>query len=664
MRRPPGRRASLAYFGLLLLSSLVPWTMPQPVAAQDGGLVVLAQTRYVLEPAAHRVRVTVEAVATSFEPNTPEGQVFYSGITFAVQPGATNVTASSGGQSIGVRITDRTDTYTGIEVTFGRGVFFQQSYSYVVSVDLVDPSGTGTRDLRIGQSLAAFPVWAFGTSGEPGSSVRVELPDGFTPDLQGTAMRDSELPGGGIVLSAEPEDPFEFFAYLTADRPGAFADQAMTVDVNGVTANVLIRAWEDDPAWGQRVTRVIRRGLPALQDLIGVAYPGRGRLSVEEAATSRLGEYAGIYNPVTGVIRVRYDADAFVTMHEAAHIWFNGSFFDSRWINEAWAEYYGVAAGRAIGASGATIDLTDDLLKVRIPLNDWGAIGVESLEVEEFAYAATYALAQRIANRAAVEGLQLVWQAVDTGEKAYQPVHETPEPDIGVPIGLEAWKRLLDLLEERTDAEYDDLWLRWVVNDRQQRLIAQRQSARHAYEAVVTDAAAWELPESIRTDMAAWEFDAATDALDAAAEILDDRDAIEAAAAELDLTAPDALREAFEGEAGLAAADEEATAELATLELLADGGARVTGEPGLVESIGLMGSDPAADLQRARAAFEDGDLAQANEAATQAVSSRDGAADAGRGRVLAAGAAVLVLDGAALGYGFARRRRRQAAIAA
>ena len=663
MRRPPGRRASLAYLGLLL-PSLVPWAVPPPAAAQDGGLVVLAQTRYVLEPAAHRVRVTVEAVATSFEPNTPEGQVFYSGITFAVQAGATNVTASSGGQSIGVRITERTRTYTGIEVTFGRGVFFRQSYPYVVTFDLVDPSGTGTRDLRIGQSLAAFPVWAFGTSGEPGSSVRVELPEGFTPDLQGSEMSDGELPDGGIVLSAEPSDPFEFFAYLTADRPGAFTDRGMAVDVNGVEANVLIRSWDDDPAWGERVTRVIRRGLPALQDLIGVAYPGRGRLSVEEAATSRLGEYAGIYNPVTGVIRVRYDADAFVTMHEAAHIWFNGSFFDSRWINEAWAEYYGVAAGRAIGARGATIDLTDDLLAVRIPLNDWGAIGVESLEVEEFAYAATYALAQRIANRAEVDGLQLVWQAVDAGEKAYQPAHETPEPDIGVPFGLDAWKRLLDLLEERTDAEYDDLWLRWVVNDRQQRLIAERQSARHAYGEVVTDAGAWELPESIRTDMAAWEFDAATDALDAAAEVLEDRDAIEAAAAELDLAPPDVLRAAFEGDAGLAAADEEAASEMATLELLARGGTRLADEPGLVESIGMMGSDPAADLERARAAFEAGDLAQADQSATQAISSRDGAADAGRGRVLAAGATVLVLDGAALAYGFARRRRRRAAIAA
>ena len=147
------------------------------------------------------------------------------------------------------------------------------------------------------------------------------------------------------------------------------------------------------------MTRLLRRGLPALQALIGVDYPVSGRLSVEEAATSRLGEYAGIYNRVTGVIRVRYDADGFVTLHEAAHLWFNGDFFEDRWIGEAWAEFYGVTAGRRIGASGATFDLTDELLGLRIPLNDWGAIGVESLQVEDFAYAATYSLARRIADR-------------------------------------------------------------------------------------------------------------------------------------------------------------------------------------------------------------------------------------------------------------------------
>jgi hypothetical protein len=636
----------------------IPLAAPGPAEAADGGLVVVAQARYQVLPADHRIHVTIDAVATSLEPDTPEGRVYYSGITFAVQAGASNIAASSGGQAIGARVQTADDDFTAIEVTFGHGVFFRESYPYTVSFDLVDPGGAGTRDLRIGSSLAAFPVWAFGTQGEAGASVRVELPDGYTPNVQGSEMAEGELPDGGVLLSAQPDDPLAFFAYVSAERPGAFADRSIALDVNGTPAQLLIRAWDDDPDWDRQVTRLLRRGLPALQALIGVDYPVSGRLSVEEAATSRLGEYAGIYNRVTGVIRVRYDADGFVTLHEAAHLWFNSDLFEERWIGEAWAEFYGVAAGRRIGASGTTFDLTDELLEVRIPLNDWGAIGVESLQVEDFAYAATYALARRIADRTDLAGLREVWQAADAAEMSYQPIHPVEQPAQGVPFDLAGWQRLLDLLEERTGESYTDLWQDWVVNDEQQRQLASRQGARHAYAETVALAEDWELPESIRADLGAWQFDEAREALTDASDILEDRERIEADAADLDLTPPDVLREAFEGNRGLAAAAGEADAERDALVVLATASVQLDGKPGLVEAIGLLGTDPEADLAVARDAFESGELDQASAAAGRAADARNGAADAGRLRVVVTGATILLLDALVLGLLFSRQRRR------
>ena len=47
--------------------------------------------------------------------------------------------------------------------------------------------------MRIGNSLVAFPVWAFGTQGERGSSVRVDLPQGYTADVQGTEMSQTSV---------------------------------------------------------------------------------------------------------------------------------------------------------------------------------------------------------------------------------------------------------------------------------------------------------------------------------------------------------------------------------------------------------------------------------------------------------------------------------------
>ena len=38
-----------------------------------------------------------------------------------------------------------------------------------------------------------------------------------------------------------------------------------------------------------------------------------------------------------------------LTLHEAAHAWFNQDLFRERWIGEAWAEFYGVHAAAAVG---------------------------------------------------------------------------------------------------------------------------------------------------------------------------------------------------------------------------------------------------------------------------------------------------------------------------
>jgi hypothetical protein len=662
--RPPApSRVRRLAAGLLPVAVLLLSPTPSPVAAANGGLAVVAQTRYVVEPAAHVVHVTVDAVATSFEPDTPAGRTYYTGVNFAVQPGATNVSATSGGLGIGASVTRREDDFSVVSVNFSRGVFYRQSYAYTVRFDLVDAGGKGTRDLRIGSSLAAFPVWAFGTEGEAGSSVTVDLPGGYTPDVQGEPMKQGKVAGGGIRLSASPSDPVRFFAYVTADRPGAFANTSTRVDVNGISTAVLVRSWDDDPAWGRRVTNLMRRGLPVLQKLIGFAYPGQEprSLTVEEAATSRLGEYAGIYDPDVSLIQIRYDADAVVTLHEAAHVWFNATLFKDRWIGEAWAEYYAARAVAHLGAHGRTPVLTETMLRSRIPLNDWGAIGVESLDVEDFAYAATYEVARRIAARAGAADLRLVWEAADADQEAYLPIHHAPPPTTHVAFDVQGWQRLLDLLEERSGDEFGDLWRRWIVDDKQLPLLADRESARHRYQEVVTQAGDWELPASIRHEMGLWQFDDARAALEDATGVLGQRDQIEAAARRLDLAPPPTLQAAFEGDGGMEAAAAEADAERKTLMELETASGHLKAGDGLLATIGLLGNDPQSQLAAARSRFEDGDLAAADRQAGALVASVQGAADTGRLRVAAAGGGLLLLDGVWLWFVRPGRRRRRAA---
>jgi hypothetical protein len=646
MRRAP-RISALAAAAALLLLAIAPAALPGRVAlAADRGLVVVAQTRYTALPEERRVHVTIDAVATSYTPNPPGSLAYYSDVNFAVQAGATNVVASSGGRALHVALDAGDPDFLEVRVTFPNGIYFQESTAYRVAFDLPDPGGAPDRNFRISPSIVAFPVWAFGSSNEPGSTVTVILPAGFRPNWQGGDLAPSTGPNGEIVLSTTSlPDPFAFFAYLSADRPGAFTDNMLTIDVGGKSARLNVRAWQDDAEWGTTMTGLMTDGLPALQRLIGLAYPAPGTLVVEEAATSRLGDYAGIYNSLTGMIRVRYDADAYVALHEAAHIWFNGDLFRDRWIGEAWAEFYGVQSAKAIGATGHAFDLTDDMLANKIPLNDWGEIGAVEIGVEEYAYAATYHLAILVYTRTNMPGLQAVWKGANDGEMAYQPANPGETPQTGVDFHLEGWQQLLDLLEERTGTSFDDLWSEWVVNPQEQQRMDARGLARRQYAAVVKDAGPWNLPTDLRLAMGAWDFESAEADMQLAGSVLDKRDEIEADAAHLELAPPAELQDLFEQKGGLKAAGAEADLEVDALAEIASASERLDKEESFLESIGLLGSDPEADLAAARDQFEEDKLNEAAASAQRASETRLGAESAGQTRALVGGGGVVLLTG-------------------
>ncbi len=668
MRRARHRIAILASLGALAVLAVSPAAMPGDAAqAADRGLVVVAQAIYTALPDQRVIHVRINAVATSYTPNSTDGLSYYPDVSFAVQAGATHVAATSNGQSLGVKLVADDPDFLGVMVTFADGVFFQETEAYRVDYDLPDPGGAPDRNLRISPSIVAFPIWAFGSDGEAGSGVTVVLPAGFRPSLEGDDMATSAGADGEIILSKTGlPDPFAFFAYLSADRPGAFTDAQLSVAVGDKTAPLRVRAWQDDPEWGATMRSLMTAGLPALQSLIGLPYPAAGTLVVEEAATSRLGEYAGVYNDLTGSIRVRYDADAFVALHEAAHIWFNGNLFRDRWIGEAYAEFYGVQAATEIGATGSTFDLSDDLLANRIALNDWGEFGVVDLGVEEYAYAATYHLAQLIYGRTNLSALRRVWQGVANGEMAYQPVHDDGSPDKGVALHLEGWQQLLDLLDERAGANFDDLWTAWVVNDTEQLMVKQRTEARRDFAAAVEAAGTWDLPFELRYAMGSWLFDEAEADLAVVDEVLTARDQIVERADRLHLTPPGRLWELFEGRGTLPQAREEGTTEIEVLTAISTATDRLDDQPSLLESIGLLGADPQADLAAARSDFEADDLAGAATEAARALALRQGAEDAGQTRAVLGGGGLLVLAGGSLvgiQVGRRRRRRGRAAIA-
>jgi hypothetical protein len=616
----------------------------QEASASSTGLSLTADARYVVDPANHRVRVGVTLAVTNHRSNTKTHLYYYDRVFLAVQPGTTNFKIASAGAHPAVRVVRKAKTYTLLRIDFGKRLAAGATRRLVLVFDIPDKGGAATRTTRIGTSLVSFGVWGFGATGDPGGGVTVVFPAGYAVDVDTAGLQPPTTdPQGNTVYTTGPlANPLSFFAYFVADRPSAYVESTIQVPIDDVTVPVTIRAWPDDPAWAGRVGAVLRKGLPALAKDIGLPWTVQQPLIVSEAISRTTQGFSGRYDPPAGQIEIAYYASPLVILHEAAHAWFNGSLLADRWANEGFASYYALRAATAIGEKRVTAPkLTPALEAVRMPLNAWPAPGGANAIVEDAEYAASFQLATLVAERATPDGLRTVWQAIHEGRAAYQPIGargsletSTDPPD---------WRGLLDVLEERTPATYDDLWRAWVIRAGESQLLDERETVRQDYATLLDRADPWLLPRVVRDALRVWQYDQANELMAAATGALDDRDAVFDAAAGAGLVVPSTMEVSFEGTRGFAVTSNEAAAELAAIAAFRDAASTKPTSPAILDQIGLWGSDPSAAMGAAAAAFTAGDLEATVQNAGFAKRIWTGAAEVGRNRVVAVGASTAAL---------------------
>jgi hypothetical protein len=632
------------------------------VRAASPDLTIVSSARYDVQPSRKRVRVTVNLTLTNRLKDTVTRRYYFDHAFLAVLPASSAYALSSAGSGQpSVRVANRTKSYTLLRLDLGQRLGSGKSAAYRLTFDLRDPGGAPTRDLRVGDTLVSFPVWAFASDDTSGSSVAVVFPAGYQIQVEAGAIPPPVTAGDGRVIfqSGVLAKPLDFFAYLVADRPGAYKTTTVTTTVQDSPVEVAVRSWTDDASWAKRVSGLVKRGLPALGARIGLPWPDYDTtLTIEEAVSRSTGGYAGIFDPTAGKVAIAYYADEFVVLHEASHAWFNGALLADRWSNEAFASYYGAAAANDLKIKVRTDVLTEALKKSKIPLNAWGPVGSEKVEQEDYAYAASLELARQIARRAGPGGLQAVWKAAADRAGAYQPLGGGSAKVEGPPD----WRGLLDLLEERTEATYDDLWREWVARPEDLTLLDQRAAARSNYQALLADAGNWQVPDPIRDSLRAWQFPDAMSLISGAEEILKLRADVERAAEEADLIAPAALRLAFEDDDAFDDATAEASAELHTIERYVDAVGRRPAALTPLMSLGMWGEAPEADLVAARDAFARGDLAASAQASDEATASWANAETIGQGRAFSIGTLVLFAL-MTIGLFITTFRRRRTAMA-
>ncbi len=644
----PGRSAArgvtATLLALLLVLAALPGivAVPPPVlAAQHGGpdLTLVTDARYDVVAEERRVHVTVRITATNHLRDTATRRFYFDRAFLAVLPGTSGFRITGDAGTPKVVVNAEREDHTLLRIDFGARLASGKSTGFVLQFDLVDPGGAGNRDVRIGTTVVSFPIWAFGTDATPGSRVSVALPAEYNVEFLAGELPEPDVVGDLAVYASGPlAEPLTFFAYLVGDRPGTYVDTDLVVPLPDGSATFLVQSWADDAEWGDRVSDLFRRGLPVLGREIGLSWPEADATVVREALARSTGGYAGLFDPSEGRIDVAYYAGPDVVLHEAAHGWFNGRLLADRWANEAFASYYGIGAATELGVDGNAPELTEELAAARIPLNAWGPVGSEEEDAESYGYAASLTVARIIAERAGDDRLREVWAKASGRIGAYQPIGgDANAPATNAEEGVDGppdWRGLLDLLEDTTGTSFVDVWRNWVVRPTDRLLLDERDPTRTRYFVVVDAADEWRLPRAVRDAMRAWRFETANGLLDDALEALDLRLAIAREADRLGLTPPGTLRDLFESGDGFDAAIAEGTAQLEVLEVLAAAGDARLPTPTIIETLGLIGTEPDLDMAAARDAYEAGDLEEAVTRAAAAHLAWATAEDVGRGRAL------------------------------
>jgi hypothetical protein len=629
-RLAPGR----VLLAVLLSVFAAVWQGASPVraAAAPSGLTYVSTSTWTADPEAGRVHVVLNLRATSHTVDSTGRRYYYPGLQITVPAVAQDFEASSGEDPLKISVKSRSPYGVVLYVAFSSRLHSGESCSIELRFDIVDSGGSTDRDLRIGRDLLSFPVSAFGTPDTPGSSVTVVFPEGFNVQEEyGGLTRSIDGLGGALFKSGTLADATELNAWFTAVKPVSVEDFKTRFATVG-PLQVTLRYWPDDPGWADQVERVLKNGYPVLRDLIGTGDPIGTSVIVEEASTIGTGGFNGLYNEAGGRIRISYFADASIILHELSHMWFNSSLSSDRWINEGFASYYAEQTVLRLGLPDHAPVLTAPLIKAATPLNEWVVVGTPDTATEAYLYGASLEVARQIADTAGQEGLAQVWAEIRSGKAPYQPLFGPKEE---LHFGPTEWRSLLDGLEETTGASYSGIWRRWVVDASQSPELDRRDQARTVYATAIKSTGGWDFSPEIRRALDDWRFDDAMGLMSRAGAILWQRARIEAMAAADGLEPPSTLRELFEG-AEVAAAAREANDELEVLSAIADAEWAKANSKGAARVVGLLGSDPDADLAAARTAFSEGNLDEALTLAQGADSAWTRASEAGQVRILGA----------------------------
>ncbi len=615
---------------------------PATVAGAEYEMVTSAN--YLVDDPAAKVAVTVGIDFTNtFAP--PAGQVsVFRTIRVAIHDHAATVTArdATGALTVSVAVAGGVNVAT---ITPRSPVTYRETEKLTLAYELLDGDDPA---IRIGQHLVSFPAWGFGTQ----SQVRVDLAADYEVRVDGDPLEASVEDDRTILTSGAIDDPTHWLTHVGATREPTYETLQDAVALDGGTADLQVKHWEDDAEWGAATMALVADALPLLEEAFGFPYPAAGPLVITETVTAGGPDTAGD----NGELAVGFTEPPFTVLHQVAHRWVGDALTGDRWVLEGLASW---AAGQAstqleIAPPYDPAAVAADLAENAFPLDEWDGDD-HPPAVEAWAYAASWDLVNDAYAQVGPEAFEVALDRIAAGLDGYDPVSEAVPDPVLEPVTISS-EAFLDHLDAVTEEPVVEALVPAVLGEDGVAALPIRAEARLQHDALLQAAGDWGDPEPVRTAMVEWRFEDAETEITLAEGWLAERDLLLAEIEGAGLTAPERLSAAYRLHGGGGEAWIEIEAERAVVNAYEEAAASVEAGVGPVARVGmLLGPSPEERLAAAATDFAAGDLrAAADEVA--ALNRDMGTATAG-GLVRILGLIVAVAAAVLLGTMAMRRRR-------
>lgn len=577
---------------------------------------------YRVDPAAGTVVATINLAVTADKASRTSVagvyDYYFTGYGLLVPVEAEHLTVTDqGGNPLSFEV-DRTyeaDGFVLVELAFRRNIFNGQTANVVVSYSLGDAKPRSDSLARVNAAYAGFEAW---TSPDlETATVTIVTPLGFEQVAAGFGSMDVTTQGEELHFVAPDVDPEFYWEVLSLARESELVAQDLEVDGNAIR----LKAWPGDQDWSDHVSTTVAQHLPDLIDTVGLEWPVPGRLTIIESFTPYLAGYGGWYDSSTETIEIGDELDQHLVFHEISHVWFNSELFDERWITEGLADTFAAEMVAKTGGERPEPTNTSLLDDAALDLNRWSDFASDA-DVESWAYGASWTVMDAVAEEIGIEGLANLVQAASNDRIAY-----VGDADPESERGRHDWRLFLDLAQNQNPESADELLellSQWVLTDRQEDGLEEREASRAGYEALVTAGDGWAPPLALREAMAEWRFGDADELAQTASSLIADRDALTELLAPVGAALPIELEAAYESaQTDLVEATETMRRVEASGAKIREAHDAIIGATGVLDRIGLLGSGVAEKLDAAVVDLESGDhdgVASGSAEITQTIS--------------------------------------------